>query len=293
MATTTFREPNVHQEAHAFVLGAYQVTRRFPREETYGLASQLRRAAVSIPANIAEGDAKRGRADKVRYYNVAQGSLEEARYYLILAEDLGYAQTADLQAKIECVSRLLSRYSDAVAANRSRLPSFMAALVAGLGAAGRSYSWLLASGFWLLVAAPATSAAPTQEDVFRSIQDNVGGEVDGSRFLYVLLGLASLIVLLALVGRVRAKPPGSKALNHQGKLLREVLKTVPLKGRELRQLKVLAEHADVEGPVASPLTLVLCPSVMARTMQDKKLKLDQRAALSVARKVGLQVSRKG
>ena len=60
----------------------------FPKSETYGLTSQFRRAAVSVPANIAEGFRKRGRADKVRFLNIAQGSLEECRYYLILSDDL-------------------------------------------------------------------------------------------------------------------------------------------------------------------------------------------------------------
>ena len=86
----TFRDLLVWQRAHAFVLALYQVTEVFPRQEIYGLTSQMRRAAVSVAANIAEGFAKRGKADKARFMNIAEGSLEESRYYLILSQDLGY-----------------------------------------------------------------------------------------------------------------------------------------------------------------------------------------------------------
>jgi len=80
----------------------------------YGLCSQMRRAAVSVPANIAEGFRKRGRAVKVRFMNTAEGSLEESRYYLILAQDLGDGNTEDLMALLEEVSRLLNAYAKAI-----------------------------------------------------------------------------------------------------------------------------------------------------------------------------------
>jgi four helix bundle protein len=69
------------------------LTAEFPDHEVYGLTSQLRRAAVSIPASIAEGFRRRGRADKARFMNLAESSLEECRYYLILIQDLGYPDT--------------------------------------------------------------------------------------------------------------------------------------------------------------------------------------------------------
>ena len=97
----------VWRKAHEFVLAVYQFTQGFPREETYGLRLQMRRAAVSIAANIAEGFRKRGRADKARFINMAEGSLEECRYYLILAGDLGYGSPDDLMGLLESVSRLL------------------------------------------------------------------------------------------------------------------------------------------------------------------------------------------
>ncbi|MCF8383901.1 MAG: four helix bundle protein [Chlorobium sp.] len=89
-AAKTFRDLIAWQHAHAFVLDVYRVTRSFPKEEIYGLTSQFRRAAVSIPANIAEGFVKNSNADKVRFFNIAQGSLEECRYYSLLAADLCY-----------------------------------------------------------------------------------------------------------------------------------------------------------------------------------------------------------
>lgn len=93
----------IWQRAHQFVLCVYRETEKFPRDERYGLTSQLRRSAVSIAANIAEGFVKRGVADKLRFLNIAQGSLEESRYYLILASDLGIADvSAAEQLADEC-----------------------------------------------------------------------------------------------------------------------------------------------------------------------------------------------
>ena len=90
-AAQNFQDLIVWQKAHQFVLGVYRLSKTFPREEIYGLTSQFRRAAVSVAANVAEGFKKRGRVDKVRFMNIAEGSLEECRYYLILTRDLGYA----------------------------------------------------------------------------------------------------------------------------------------------------------------------------------------------------------
>jgi four helix bundle protein len=110
----TFRDLVVWQKAHQFVLAVYALTARFPKSETYGLSLQMRKASVSIPANIAEGFRKRGKADKVRFLNTSEGSLEESRYYLILSEDLGYGQTGKLMDSLEEVSRLLNAYSKAI-----------------------------------------------------------------------------------------------------------------------------------------------------------------------------------
>ena len=107
------------RKAHELVLAVYSFTATFPKEETYGLKLQMRRAALSIPANIAEGFRRRGKADKARYMNMAEGSLEESRYYLILAKDLGYGDTGSLTTLLEEVSRLLNAYASAILASDS------------------------------------------------------------------------------------------------------------------------------------------------------------------------------
>ena len=113
-AARTFSELLVWKKAHEFVLATYKFTASFPKQETYGLSIQMRRAAVSIPANTAEGFRKRGKPDKTRFMNTAEGSVEESRYYLILAQDLGYGETSGLRRLLEEVSRLLSSYSKAI-----------------------------------------------------------------------------------------------------------------------------------------------------------------------------------
>ena len=110
----TFKDLIVWQKAHHFVLDTYRFTDKFPRQEIYGLTSQFRGSAISIAANIAEGFRKRGRTDKVRFLNIAQGSLEECRYYLILASDLGYGDVTNLNQTLEEVSKLLDAYSRAI-----------------------------------------------------------------------------------------------------------------------------------------------------------------------------------
>ena len=114
-----FQELIVWQKAHQFVLSVYRLSKSFPQEELYGLTSQFRRAAISVPANIAEGFKKRGKADKARFLNIAEGSLEECRYYLILTEDLGYGDSMELRSQLEVVSKLLGSYSPAIRASVS------------------------------------------------------------------------------------------------------------------------------------------------------------------------------
>ena len=121
IAARTFRDLVVWKKAHQFALCLYTLTADFPKHETYGLSIQMRRAAVSIPANIAEGFRKRGLLDKARYMNVAEGSLEESRYYLILAKDLGYSETIEAMKSLEEVSRLLHASSRALRRSSSEL----------------------------------------------------------------------------------------------------------------------------------------------------------------------------
>jgi len=110
----TFEDLVVWQKAHQFVLAVYRLSRTFPRSEIYGLSSQFRRAAISIAANIAEGFRKRGKADKLRFFNMAQGSLEECRYYLILTKDIEYGDIFETSQLLEEVSKLLEAYSRSI-----------------------------------------------------------------------------------------------------------------------------------------------------------------------------------
>lgn len=116
----SFEDLIVWQKAHQFVLRVYSVSATFPKSEVYGLTSQYQRAAVSIAANIAEGYKRTGTADKLRFMNIAQASLEECRYYIILAKDLKYTtneESQDLRSKVEEVSKLLYSYSNAMKQN--------------------------------------------------------------------------------------------------------------------------------------------------------------------------------
>ena len=118
--TNQFQNIVAWQKAHEFVLLVYKTTKSFPEHEKYGLCSQFQRAAVSIPANIAEGYKKLSRADKLRFFNIAQGSLEECRYYIILSKDLGYVSDGDYQllsAVIEETSKTLNAYCRGVVDN--------------------------------------------------------------------------------------------------------------------------------------------------------------------------------
>jgi four helix bundle protein len=92
----------------------YRLSGTFPKHELFGLTSQFRRAAVSIPSNIAEGFRRRGTADKARFYNIAQSSAEECRYYLILTRDLEYADVQEASRLIQEVSKLLEAYVNSI-----------------------------------------------------------------------------------------------------------------------------------------------------------------------------------
>ncbi|RNC64676.1 four helix bundle protein [Proteiniphilum sp. X52] len=91
----SFQSLIVWQKGHQFVLDIYRITRRFPEEERFGIVSQMRRAAISITANIAEGYRKFGKKDKLRFFNISQGSLAEIYNYLILSKDLQYISRND------------------------------------------------------------------------------------------------------------------------------------------------------------------------------------------------------
>lgn len=92
-----FRKQKVWEKSHLLTLDIYKATEKFPREEIYGLTSQIRRASSSIPANIAEGCGKDGDADFARYLQIARGSASELEYHLLLAKDLGFLQADEHQ----------------------------------------------------------------------------------------------------------------------------------------------------------------------------------------------------
>ena len=119
--TKSFEDIYAWQRAHQFVLSVYRATRSFPDFEKFGLSSQFQRAAVSIPANIAEGYRRLGQADKLRFLNIAQGSLEECKYYCILSRDLGYVDTDTYElmyAEVNEVSYLLNSYVKGILDNK-------------------------------------------------------------------------------------------------------------------------------------------------------------------------------
>ncbi len=117
-AAKSFEDVEIWKRSHSFVLAVYRLSEHFPKHELFGLTSQLRRAAVSIPANFAEGFKKKGKADKLRFYNIAQGSLEECRYYLILIRDLGYGEVDALQNQAITIGRMLNSYMRAISMDR-------------------------------------------------------------------------------------------------------------------------------------------------------------------------------
>ena len=118
--TYTFENIIAWQKAHQFVLTVYRITQSFTIEEVYGLTSQFRRAAVSIEANIAEGYKKLSKADKLRFMNISQGSIEECRDYIILSRDLQYISDNDfteLHNMLEETSKMLYLYCNGIINN--------------------------------------------------------------------------------------------------------------------------------------------------------------------------------
>jgi len=106
----SFRDSMVWQKSHALALLVYRSSAGFPKSELFGLASQMRRAAVSVPANIAEAFGRSTRPERARLLNIAQGSLDELRYYIVLSKDLGYIADPGLSEAAEEVGRMLDAY---------------------------------------------------------------------------------------------------------------------------------------------------------------------------------------
>lgn len=129
MKVKMFQTLIVWQKGHQLVLDIYRMTMNYPAEERFCLVSQMRRAAISITANIAEGYRKRGKKDKLRFFNISQGSLAEIYNYIILSRDLKFISEEDyasLEIKIEEVDRLLESYCGKISqeVNRNFLSIF-------------------------------------------------------------------------------------------------------------------------------------------------------------------------
>ncbi len=113
----TFQDIGVWQKAHELTLSVYKFTRKYPREETFGLVSQIRRCTVSIGSNIAEGYRRRTSKDRMNFYNIAEGSLEELEYQLILSRDLSYISLEEynfLFPRAEEVGKMLCSWKKGV-----------------------------------------------------------------------------------------------------------------------------------------------------------------------------------
>lgn len=106
-----FEELDVYKEAHLLVLKIYEITEKFPKSESFGLISQIRRAGVSIVANIVEGNTRSHQKEFIQFLYISKGSLEEVKYYFILTLDLKYISRKDydkLQEQAEKVGKMLS-----------------------------------------------------------------------------------------------------------------------------------------------------------------------------------------
>jgi four helix bundle protein len=109
-----YRDLLVWEKAHKLTLAVYKITLLFPKEERYGLTSQVRRASSSIAANLAEGCGRRSDGEMARYVQIAMGSGAELSYHFLLAKDLGFVQIAEyevLEANVSEVMRMLSALS--------------------------------------------------------------------------------------------------------------------------------------------------------------------------------------
>ncbi|KAA1257749.1 hypothetical protein LF1_02390 [Rubripirellula obstinata] len=110
----------VWEKAHAFVLQVYRHTKTFPKDELYGLTSQLRRSAASIPTNLAEGCGRRGDKELSRFCDIAMGSASEAEYQILLAHDLGYIDDQNyrqLDDQVSEVKKMLNSFTQKLRSN--------------------------------------------------------------------------------------------------------------------------------------------------------------------------------
>ena len=105
-----FKDMLLWQKAHKLVLNIYEMTLLLPNDEKFGIVNQIKRSIVSVPANITEGYGRVSSKEKLRFLYIANGSLEETRYFLILIQDLNYYKTENLQLQLTEVSKILNSY---------------------------------------------------------------------------------------------------------------------------------------------------------------------------------------
>jgi four helix bundle protein len=123
----TFRELEVWQKSHQLVLEIYRITRTFPQDERFGIVSQLRRATYSIPANIAEGFGRRSTKELIQCLAIANGSLEEVRYFVLLSHDLGYVDKTELETrerKLDGIAQMIAALARSLRGKRALQKGF-------------------------------------------------------------------------------------------------------------------------------------------------------------------------
>jgi hypothetical protein len=149
-----------------------------------------------------------------------------------------------------------------------RLSSFVR--ISGCGFRISSRLLLLCFAFFILASALTAHAAPTQEDVFKSISGNMDDKIDGQKVLGVCAAAAGLIILLVLINKRQQREDLPTVTNHQGKLIRELMKTAGLKSAQIRQLKAINADLAAKGvPVKNLATLLLCPSLIKRAREPQ------------------------
>src|SRR5262245_13715513 len=121
MTIQSYRDLTIWQDAIALATGLYRLTSAFPKEELYGLTSQLRRAAVSVAANIAEGHGREHTKSFIQFLRMAQGSLKEVETHLIIAENIGLLQSDALQAELQKTESLGKRIRTLIRSLQERL----------------------------------------------------------------------------------------------------------------------------------------------------------------------------
>jgi hypothetical protein len=131
--------------------------------------------------------------------------------------------------------------------------------------------WLAIGGLVVFGGSGVALANPTQEEFFRSLNQNINSPVDMSKAVPYLLATLGLVILAVLFNQYRQRQSSPRALNHSGKLTRELTRRLSLRSVELRQLKLLAEEQQIE----HPLTLILCPSVLGKAIRAPSARVDR------------------